>query len=465
MSVAGLLVRNVEVEGRPGQDVRLADGRIAELGPRLAGGGEEIDGRGGALISGLIDHHIHLLAAAARTDSLVLDDVEGPAALAARLRAWALARPAGQWVRAVGYHESHAGPLGLRELDQIAPHNPVRVQHQTGALWILNSRALERLGGDLPVFVERDPSGALTGRVWRGDAWLQGRIGRQSPPLAPIGRALAAAGVTGVTDASVTTDADSAASLTEAVRAEALPLRLRLMSGGTLETPEDGAFTEGPLKVLLDDRDLPALDDLLERIAAARSAARPLAVHCVTASELALTLAALEAAGAGAGDRIEHGGVIPADAIGAIARLGLTVVTQPGLVFERGDRFLADVEPGEQPDLYRCASLLRAGVAVAGSSDAPYASLDPWIAMRTAVRRRTRGGRPIGLDERVSPAAALKLYQGGFDRPGGPARRVEPGAPADLCLLKAPLREALEALSADLVAATLVGGQLTFEAS
>jgi hypothetical protein len=157
------------------------------------------------------------------------------------------------------------------------------------------------------------------------------------------------------------------------------------------------------------------------------------AAHCVTAAELAVMLAAFDVAGARAGDRIEHGGVIAPAAIGELKRLGLTVVTQPAFILERGDRYLAEVDPAEQNDLYRCASLLAAGVPVAGSSDAPYGSLDPWTALRAAVDRRTRSGAPIGPGERVSASAALGLYLGSFEDPGGPPRRITPGEAADLC--------------------------------
>ncbi|MBV9511939.1 MAG: amidohydrolase family protein [Caulobacteraceae bacterium] len=465
MAARDLILRNVEVEGRGGLDVRLADGRIAEVGPRLAACGQELDGRGGALIPGLIDHHIHLLAAAAKADSLALDDVAGAADLAVRLTAFAAARPPGTWIRAVGYHEAIVGLPGRAELDALVPAHPLRIQHRTGGLWLLNSLALARLGeAAAPEGLERDAAGAPTGRLWRGDSWLSDRLGRTPPPLAPLGRTLAAAGVTGLMDASVTTNPAAAALLAEAVRSGALPQRLGLMSGGALAAPHDGAIFVGPLKILLDDHALPDLAEIVARIGEARGQGRAVAVHCVAAGELAVTLAAFEAEGAQAGDRIEHGGLISSAAVAAVAAMGLTVVTQPAFIFERGDRYLAEVDPAEHGDLYRCASLLAAGVPVAASSDAPYASPDPWIGVAAAVDRLTRAGRPIGLAERVTPRRALDLYLGPFDRPGGPSRRIAPGQAADLCLLKAPEAEALDQPGAELVAATLVGGEVTFEA-
>ena len=450
-----LTIRNVEIAGRAGLDVRIADGRIAEVGAGLRGG-PELAGQGGALIPGLADHHIHLFGLAARADSVTLDGVTTPQAFAARIAEAIAGKPPGDWVRVLGYHETIVGELTRADLDALAPRHRLRVQHQTGSLWILNSLALAALGpGDDPPSLER-----ATGRVWRGDAWLRTRISAEPPPLAPIGAQLAAYGITHLTDASVTMGDLAAERLGAAhVRGE-LPQRLMLMSGGPLTAARDGAFVIGPLKVLLDDHDLPDFDDFTDRIRCARTWDRGVAVHCVTAAELALSLAAFAAAGAEPGDRIEHGGVIAPEAIGQIAGLGLTVVTQSAFVRERGDRYLAQVDPADRGDLYRCAGLIAAGVPVAGSSDAPYASPDPWLGIATAIDRRTAGGAVLGADEAVSPQTALALYLDEPAAPGRVARKVEVGAAADLCLLKAPLREVLAAPSAEFVRATIIGGEI-----
>ncbi|HLZ73638.1 amidohydrolase family protein [Phenylobacterium sp.] len=458
-----LTLRNVEVEGVGGLDVRLDGGRIAAIGRSLAGGGPELDGAGGGLIPGLIDHHVHLLALAAQADSIALDTAQAAADLAQRIGAAAAGRAPGAWLRATGYHERVAGVLGAAELDRLAPGHALRVQHRSGALWMLNSLALERVLGaePPPPCVEIDEAGRPTGRIWRGDDWLRTRIGSAPPPLAPIGRVFAACGVTGLTDASATTDAAAADLLAAARRAGALPQRLMLMSAGEL-CAQPGVMV-GPVKVLLDEHDLPDLDDLTARIGLARRWGRRVAIHCVTAVELAVSLAAFEAAGAAPGDRIEHGGLIPEAAIGSLKALGLTVVTQPGFILERGDRYLAEVAAADQDSLYRIDSLLGAGVSVAGSSDAPYSSPDPWLAIAAATARRTRLGQTVGAGEGVAPARALGLWLGGFEDPGGPPRRVAVGAAADLCLLTTPLAQALVEPDAERVAATLVGGEVVYE--
>lgn len=150
--------------------------------------------------------------------------------------------------------------------------------------------------------------------------------------------------------------------------------------------------------------------------------------------------------------------MIPAELIADLRRHDLTVVTQPAFVSERGDEYVRGVDPDDVEHLYRCGSLLAAGVRVAGSTDAPYSAPDPWRSMRAAVSRATASGAVVGRGESVSPRRALQLFLGSPHDPGGPPRTIAPGAAADLCLLASPLSAALERLAADAVIATICSG-------
>ena len=235
-----------------------------------------------------------------------------------------------------------------------------------------------------------------------------------------------------------------------------LPQHVVLTGHPSLTPP--GTLPVGPAKVVIGDHHLPDLGDLVAAMATAHAAGRPVAVHCVTADALALLLAAWAEVGAWPTDRVEHGAVIPAAALPALAALGVTVVTQPGFVAERGDRYRAEVDESEQADLWRCATLLRGGIGVAGGTDAPYGPTDPWRAMAAAVDRRTPSGAVLGADEGLDPDRALGLFLGTAADPGGPSRRIEPGAPGDLCLLDRPRREAFADLAAVEVTASFVAG-------
>jgi predicted amidohydrolase YtcJ len=176
---------------------------------------------------------------------------------------------------------------------------------------------------------------------------------------------------------------------------------------------------------------------------------------------MALAVAAWEEAGAGPGDRIEHGSLISPDLFPTLRRLRLTVITQPGFVYSRGDQYLEDVESGDRDDLWRLESLRQAGASVAGGTDSPFGPNDPWLAVRAAMERRTASGQLLGPDERVSVEDALGLFLGCSWAPAEP-RTIAPGQPADLCLLTEPLHPGRLPPP---VAATIVGGRIVYRAA
>jgi predicted amidohydrolase YtcJ len=459
-----LLLRDVDLDGRRA-DVRLAGAVVADVGVRLSPSvsDEIIDAAGGALLPGLHDHHIHLLALAAARSSLHL----GPPEVADRgqmltaLREADADLPPGAWLRAVGYHDSIAGSLDRHDLDAAVPTRPIRVQHRSGSLWALNSVALARAGADGavgPPGLERDARGRPTGRLFRLDDWLADRVPAIPLDLAAVGEQLASYGVTGVTDATPVERADGLAPLAAARGSGDLPQHVVVTGGPRLDPDVEASLPRGPVKLLLPDHDLPPLDAMVDWIRAARRRRRPVAVHCVTRTALVLAVTALGDTGTIDGDRIEHAAVVPVELLPTLRTLGLTVVTQPNLVTERGDRYLAEVDADDQPHLWRCGSLIAAGIPVGGSTDAPFGQANPWQAMSAATRRLTCDGRELGPRERISARQALDMFLTPLDQPGGPPRAMHVGAPADLCLLAEPLHQVLKDPAAAHVVATIVSG-------
>jgi predicted amidohydrolase YtcJ len=355
-----------------------------------------------------------------------------------------------------------SGWLDRNALDLILADRPVRVQHRSGAMWILNSAALGHLGIDdldLPG-VERDAGGRPTGRLFGLDDWLRTRVSAARPDLGAVGTELLGYGITGVTDATPTERPGDAELLANAVDAGALPQHVQLTGGPGLDPAAGGRLRRGPVKLLVADHDLPSLEQLARSIGAGHELGRPVAIHIVTRVALILALAAWREAGVGAGDRVEHGAVIPRAQTAELAELGLTVVTQPVFVTDRGDQYLADVDREDLQYLWPYRSLLDEGVAVAPSSDAPFGDPDPWRGMASAANRRTRDGQVLGTGERVQARQALDGYLTPLHEPGGRPRRVLRGAPADLVLLHVPLRDALAEPSAQLVAMTMRHGKI-----
>lgn len=435
-----LLIRGAELNGERNLDVRCRDGLVVEIGPRLsrAAGEEVIEAGAGALLPGLHDHHLHLyaLAAARRSVSCGPPEVTDRAGLRAALDG----APGDGWIRGVGYHESVAGMLDRKELDALVDDRPVRIQHRSGKMWFVNSAAASILDLD-----------DCDGQLYRRDEWLRARLeSAHDLDIDGTSRLLASHGVTGFTDATPSND--------EAV-AQALSAR-GLLQNVTLMGNEH--LGQGALKIMLDEYELPAIETLCEQIRSAHQSNRMVAIHCLTRTELVFALSALLEAGPARGDRIEHASVTDDSAMALVARAGVTVVTQPNLVFERGDQYLADVEPADHQYLYRCRGFLDAGVPLGGSTDAPYGRPDPWLAMHAAVQRETRRGRVIGSAEAITSEQALALFTSAPDEPGGPPRTIAVGEAADLCLLECAWARARESLRHDNVAATIRGGTVTY---
>lgn len=434
-----MLIRQATLLDGTVTDIRVG-AQIEEMAPAGEGlsprtGEGVLYAGGGTVLPGLHDHHVHLRSAASALDSFFV----GPPGVSTeaeltQLLTNATPGPDG-WIRAVGYHDSVAGELDRTALDAMVRSVPVRIQHRSGALWILNSEALGRVG------LAEHPDGRLRSA---DDGWSQA-LDRRETDLAELSRRITATGVTGVTDATPDLDADDMASLVAAHdRGEFRP-RLGFLSPGK--------------KILHDDR--LDLDGLTEWIARQHNTGQPVAVHCVTAAQLVVTIAALRAAGAHPRDRIEHAAVVPQENLADLADLQITVVTQPNFVAERGDQYLAEVPAAEHDQLWRVAALRDAGVPVALSTDMPFGHGDPWTAMRAAVHRTTPSGAVLGAGECVSPSTALTMFLGRADQPDR-ARAVRTGGPGDLCVLSEPPATALAELDAGMVAATVIGGELVY---
>ena len=431
-----LIQRAVLLDGTPA-DIRVG-ARIVDVADRLVPRpGEDVyDAAGGTVLPGLHDHHLHIRAAAAAMTSVHV----GPEVVRNLddLRGLLTGAPVGAdgWIRAVGYHDAGAGELDRGVLDAAGPSVPVRVQHRSGVLWTVNSAGLQRLG--LP--------GHPDGRLRSADISWSAALPRTEPDLAQFSSRLCGYGVTGLTDATPDLGAADAAVMAEARRRGDLRQGVHLLAPG---------------KRILHDDDLD-LDELTRWVGDRHAEDVPVALHCVTAAQLIVALAALRSAGRHPADRIEHAATVPDDAVAELAAAGVTVVTQPNFVAERGDQYLVDVPAAQHHELWRVATLTRAGVPVALSTDAPFGDADPWAAMRAAVHRRTPGGAVLGPRERISAQAALTMFLGTAQAPLSP-RRVCPDAPGDLCVLSEPPATVLGELDAGLVAATVLAGELVFD--
>lgn len=454
-------------------DVRLSDGRILDIAPTIS---EQITDTvihayGGLLLPGLQDHHIHLISLAAALTSVNCGppNIEDEQQLRTQLKQ-ENADNSGSWLRGIGYHNSVAGDIDRHWLDKAIPHRPVRLQHRGGRLWVLNTKALALLGlmNDKPPpnlpkgieFIDEQP----TGRIFECDQWLREKLNSDIPCLSEASQLLASYGITGITDTTPSNGAIEWDFFLKSQKQGKLLQNVRMM--GAIDLPKingSSALQSGEYKIHLLESQLPDFDSLHKQICHMHKTGRNIAIHCVTRTELVYALASLERAGVLPGDRIEHASVTPPDLLESIASLGLRVVSQPHFIYERGEQYLQDVDNADQPWLYRLHSFIEAGIPLAAGSDAPFGTANPWIAMQSAVSRRTTMGTPIGEQEALSPEMALALYTSEAEHPGEVSRAIKVGSEANLCLLDNPWQKVRKDFNNARVMFTWVRGKLIFQ--
>lgn len=446
-----MLIKNAEIYQAGLNDLRIDRGIITDIG-RLSRHSNEgvVEACGGALLPGLNDHHIHFLSFAASLESVDCSPAAAPnsESLAALLQQQATGEG---WQRMIGYHESIAGDIDCHWLDCHCPNRPVRIQHRTGRLWIFNSAGLAILKRALHQKAISPPLSAeslATGRFYDADRALAELLGRHLPPVKPASEQLASFGITGFSDMTPSKSQDTFALFQRLKSQDSILQDFQLARNSNIGTAELAANISGPVKIHLHESRLPALQELVERIQSCHTAGAAVAIHCVTEVELLFSLAALEEAGPIKGDRIEHAAVTPEHVLDQMLKLGVTVITQPHFILEKGDTYLRDIEAGDHDSLYRCRTFLNWNIPLAGGSDAPFGTADPWTAMRAAVSRRTASGETLGCKEALNPEQALALFLGSLETPGK-MRHIQPGMTADLCLLKHPWSIARTRLTSD----------------
>ena len=501
--------------------VLIRDGRIAAVvdpmaANRLTGEVDELEALPGChIVPGFIDAHLHLAGYGAALEQVDCSGLGSWTACVDRAAARARELPAGAWVLGRGWDQNLWERKTFPDrtaLDRRVPDHPVLLRRVDGHAAVANGAALRAagLGPATP-----DPPGGRLGR--RADGSLSGLlvdgavdlVRRAVPPVdaATIERrivraanALAAVGLTQAGDAGTT--AAELEALFRLEREGRLPIRVWVMLDGTDEALLDEWFRRGPertpgrmvrvgaVKLYADGAlgsrgallgadyaDDPGNRGLavtplgrLRRVTMAASAAGfQVAVHAIGDEAVHRVLDLFEAVGARRcrrlRHRIEHSQTVrPAD-VARFARLGVIASVQPLHCTDDMPWAPRRLGPERIAWAYRWRSLLDAGVALAGGSDAPVASPDPLAGIFAAVTRQRPDGTPPGgwnPAERLTPVEALHLFTdwaafASFSE--GWCGAVAPGMVADLTVLDGdPLARDGRAARTVHVERTIVGG-------
>ncbi|MBN2241800.1 MAG: amidohydrolase [Acidobacteria bacterium] len=459
--------------------VAVRDGRVAlvsrlEMQEGLKGkAGRIVDCAGRTLIPGFVDAHCHLVAYAENLISLSLSPRNGIRSVSdirEKIRdACARASP-GEWVRGKSYNEFYLSEKrhpNRRDLDRVAPSNPVKLTHRSGHAHVLNSLALEKAGigdetGDPPGgMIDRDPdTGLPTGLLFGMGGYLSGRI----PGLDEAGienglkranEKLLSCGITSVQDASSCNGLKQWQKYESwkqrGLFAPGLSMMLGLRAFADFNEKDyvtrvpDGELKLGAVKIVV-NRVTGSLDpgseELGKIIASIHTKGFQAAIHAVEEPVIAACVAGLARAlrlgpEADARHRIEHCSVCRPGLLRKMADLGIMAVTQPAFLNYEGDRYLETVRAGDLENLYPVGAMLENGVGTGFGSDFPVADPNPWVGISAAVTRRTETGRRMpGPCIDLKQALAMHIYGGAAanfeERVRGSVRS---GKKADLVLL------------------------------
>jgi predicted amidohydrolase YtcJ len=160
--------------------------------------------------------------------------------------------------------------------------------------------------------------------------------------------------------------------------------------------------------------------------------------------------------------RIEHLGLPEERHLRDMADFNIATSMQTIFLHELGKNFIKYLDDEYLRRCYPVRSVLRQGILVALSSDAPVVKdLNPFSGMKAAITRLDKEGHPIAPEESIGVKEALQAYTGSAARISALPQlgSLEPGRPADFILLdKDPLECPPQALDSIRVTATFVGG-------
>lgn len=400
------------------------------------------------VIPGLIDAHGHVGDLGLSRLGAELTGARDQAEVLARLRAFAVQLPAGEWLVGSGWDQNDWPDSRLptaADLDAAFPDRPVWLSRIDGHAGWANSAALRLVQRDLSGNwqppggrIERDADGKPTGVFVDAAMGLVEDV-RPRPGAEVMRKALALGmaeavryGLTGVHDAGV--PADQVALYRQMADADQLPLRIYAMARGDDATLDamcangayahpggrlrlravklvvDGALGSRGAALLADYSDDPGNRGLLlwtpgqlrGLLRKARDCNVQVAAHAIgdAANREVLDAFATEiGSGAAAGARrwrIEHAQVLAPEDLPRLARQQVIASVQP--THATSDMPWAQQRVGDVRirGAYAWQSLRRSGARLALGSDFPVESAHPRLGLHAAATRADASGKPPG---------------------------------------------------------------------
>jgi len=425
----------------------VATGDTAAL-TRRAGAAKVIDGHGHTLLPGLIDAHGHVLELGYARNQAELAGTASLDAALARVKAYAEAHPDAKWITGSGWNQE-IWKLGrfptAKELDSVVADRPVWLSRVDGHAAWANSAAMKLAGITKATpdpaggRIERDAGGNPNGVFVDGATELinaklpaptrQERIAALDTALAE----LASVGITGVSDAGI--DLPTYLLYRQYADAHKLTARIYAMIRDTgadfdaiskdgpllgygndfltvraVKLYADGALGSRGAAMLAPYADDPRNsgllflqpDELTAKISKAFGKGYQVGIHAIgdRANDEVLNsyAAAYEAhpAAMALRNRVEHAQIVSLQDIPRFLSLHLIASMQP--THATSDMNMAEDRIGHEriAGAYAWRRFLQQGTLIAGGSDFPVESPNPFYGLYSAVTREDHQGQPPG---------------------------------------------------------------------
>ena len=507
------------------ESVIIEDGMISVVGnlkdakAHLASKKAEwIDAQGSTVIPGMTDSHLHLTALSRQRTAMSLYKASSKRHLLEMIRERAKKLTPDEWIYGVRFDNSRWQETTLPsidELDGLGIPNPVLLLRVCAHIHLVNSRALYEAGlsRDIPGpgFVT-DEKGNFTGTLNESSARPvveamkrknqngAGEAGKLRDTMA----SLASEGITSIhtcSAASYGLEENFEAYRVLHARGE-LPIRVRIYSdepfpGWSRSGDGDDRLCCGGMKLFLDGSvggrtaamnfayaDDPSTHGILNwkteevrsRIREAHRAGFQVQVHAIGDAAIDQFIDALEEIRdlqplqGGLRHRIVHVQICRPDQMDRLARLGAICDIQP--VFVPSDIHITALRigKGRLGWAYAWKDMMRKGLLLTGSSDAPVEPTNPWRGIWAAVTRTDDNGEPSEgwlPGQKLSLDEALALYTTNPPRAVGTGHRfgvIRPGMAADIVILDRDIHKTPpETLKDVKPVMTMVGGKITFK--
>lgn len=510
--------------------VAVKDNRIVSVGKTDDMNGQigkdtrVIDLEGKSLIPGFVDAHLHLTIFGTNLLGVRCNvpTIRSLQDLFAELTKKAKLTKPGEWVRATGFNENavREGRFPTKEeLDNISTDHPIVIIRACNHTSIANSIALvlagfsrdsvDPEGGKL----ERDSEGELTGKLIENAHMKLFSVADYSAQEIEEGLKRASdifvkSGITSVHDAgSYGWGPDILRLMRSGVDAGDIKVRVYAIIGsltdsksfvramideGAVTGDGDDRFKIGPAKLFTDGSSTgPTLatrqpydsdptdtgilyysqEEINEVLGEAHEKGYQITAHAQGDRAIEMVLDCIENAlekkpRPDHRHRIEHGGIASPDLQERMKKLEVIVIPNPGFVYVNGDSYIKNY--GERVNvMYPASDYMEKGIPFALASDTPVIEHSPLLGIHAAVNRKTKSGKDIGPEQKISVLDAIKAYTymgayASFDeRKKG---SIEVGKLADLVVLnKSILSVDVEKIKDVSIELTMIDGEIEYE--